>query len=108
MNTQHDPMFYVNSPTSEIVWSKPDFDFYVIRNGEMRIHHKGKVARYTQDLASIGIESDSDLEDEAYEFIENPWFEVCDKRDPTWSSEPIFDIDEAFETCVSYQNGEIE
>jgi hypothetical protein len=97
---QKDPIFYVNSPSWEIVWTKSDCDYFVIRNGELRINYKDKVVRYSDDLASIGITCDDDIEREQYVLADNPWFEVMSKSDPDWFSDPIFDIDEAYVLCM--------
>ena len=102
MTTRSDPAFYVDFGNSQEVWSSDDCDFYVIRAGEMRLVYKPnsdeqEVLRYTDDLLAKGIECDEDLPDdgEDYYWAHNAWFEVWNKNDSHWFSDPMFDIDEA-------------
>jgi hypothetical protein len=104
-NTRQDSAFYTYSQDSEIVWSNdPNQRFYVVRNGEMRIHAMKNghevVIRYTDDLEDLGITNDEELgkwsaKEEMFEWVNNSWFEVYDSLDPEYYSEPIHSLDEA-------------
>jgi hypothetical protein len=68
MNNRKDPSFYVNSPSAETVWQEESNRFFVVRNGEMRIHAKKnaeddhtEVIRYTDALVDFGITDDTAL-----------------------------------------------
>jgi hypothetical protein len=103
--TPQDSAFYTNQAGVETVWDYlPSPRFYVVRNGEMRIHaikngHE-VVIRYTDELQDLGIEDDAALaawsaKEEMFEWINNSWFEVYDSLDPEYYSEPIHSLDEA-------------
>jgi hypothetical protein len=104
-NTRQDSAFYTNQAGVETVWDYlPSPRFYVVRNGEMRIHaikngHE-VVIRYTDDLEDLGITNDEELgkwsaKEEMFEWVNNSWFEVYDSLDPEYYSEPIHSLDEA-------------
>ena len=103
-----DASFYVNSPSAETVWEEEGNRFFVVRNGEMRIHYSPDlesqiVIRYTDQLEEIGVKTDADLEkftalgDEMFTWVNNSWFEVWDTKDTNYFSEPLFDLNEAIE-----------
>jgi hypothetical protein len=110
-----DSAFYTNEAGVETVW---DFDtnkrFYVVRNGEMRIHaiHQGHevVIRYTDQLADIGIKDDAALAawnkkgEEVFAWINNSWFEVYDANDKDYYSEPIHSLGEAIAFAKELSN----
>lgn len=104
-----DAAFYVNSPSAETVWEDADNPrFFVVRNGEMRIHAKKEIGdehteviRYSDQLRDFGIDSDELLEewgkkDEAqFAWVNNAWFEVWDSNDSDYYSEPYHSLDDA-------------
>jgi hypothetical protein len=102
-----DSAFYVNDAGHEVVWQKDDNRFYVIRNGEMRIHARREdefeptVIRYTDQLESFGITTDEELAkwtgkgDEFFHWANNSWFEVVDTKDPDYYSEPYHELKDA-------------
>lgn len=101
---RQDAAFYVMSPASEVVWENNECDFYVIRAGEMRIKYKPntddeQVIRYTDALEAIGVTNDGQLteatDNETLEWIHNAWFEVWNKNDSHWCSDPYHELDEA-------------
>ena len=105
---RQDSSFYHYENGSEIVWKRDEYEFYVVRNGEMRIHYKPDaetemVIRYTDQLKEIGVKTDEDLStflglgDEVFEFIENSWFEVWHKEDGDYYTDAIHTLDEAIE-----------
>lgn len=100
---RNDAAFWVDTDTEQVVWEVDDCEFYVIRNGEMRIRHfeRDEIIRYTDQLLNAGILDDQtllDLEEQGkIEVIHNAWFEVWNKKDSYWYSDPYFDIDEAIE-----------
>jgi hypothetical protein len=103
---RQDSSFYTNQAGSEIVWQKIDNPFYVVRNGEMRIHYSPdlenqQVIRYTDQLEAIGVKTDEDLEkftalgDEVFSWVNNSWFEVLNDDDPDYYSEPYHALEDA-------------
>jgi len=103
-----DSAFYTNEAGVETVWDADTNErFYVVRNGEMRIHaiHHGHevVIRYTDQLADIGIKDDAALAvwsgkgEEVFDWVNNSWFEVYDSTDTEYYSEPIHSLDEAID-----------
>ena len=107
--SREDSAFYTNSAGSEVVWEdKANPRFYVIRNGEMRIHYSRDleshtVIRYTDQLEEIGVKTDADLEkftalgDEMFSWVNNSWFEVLDSNDSEYYSEPYHELKDAVE-----------
>jgi hypothetical protein len=105
--TRQDSAFYTNEAGHEVVWQDAEKPrFYVIRNGEMRIHYSPDlenqiVIRYTDQLEGIGVKTDADLEkfnelgDEMFTWVNNSWFEVLDSKDPDYYSEPYHSLDDA-------------
>jgi hypothetical protein len=111
MITRKDPSFYVNSPSAETVWQEEESNrFFVVRNGEMRIHAKKnadddhtEIIRYTDDLVDFGITDDTALAEwenkgeEFFTWVNNSWYEVWDTKDTEYFSDPLFDLEEAIE-----------
>lgn len=101
MDKNQSPEFYVNSGDTESLWEGERY--YVIRNGEMRIHYADSVIRYTDQLQAVGIKTDYALEvvmdtpAEEFDVIDNPWFEVVDSADPTDDGEVYYRLDDAVE-----------
>jgi hypothetical protein len=107
MITRQDSAFYTNEAGHEVAWQDAEKPrFYVIRNGEMRIHYSPDlenqiVIRYTDQLEGIGVKTDADLEkfnelgDEMFTWVNNSWFEVLDSKDPDYYSEPYHSLDDA-------------
>jgi len=108
--TLQDAAFYVDCEGSQVVWSSPDNTKYVIRNGEMRIVHHGdpmmSFIRYTDRLVKAGFTTDEDIgklesgEVESWEVVNNAWFEVVDKEDGDYFSDPFFTLSEAIEEAT--------
>lgn len=106
---RQDSSFYHYENGSEIVWERDEYEFYVVRNGEMRIHYTPDaeteiVIRYTDQLEELGIKTDEDLYkwanaggDEVFTFMENSWFEVWHKEDGDYYTDAIHTLDEAIE-----------
>lgn len=105
---RQDPAFYVNGAGHELVWQHKDNRFFVVRNGEMRIHAKESsaefdttVIRYTDRLEEFGITTDEKLVswtekgDEFFHWANNAWFEVWDSNDPDYYSEPYHELKDA-------------
>ena len=103
---RQDPAFYVWESVSEVVWKKPELEYYVIRAGEMRINATSKsgeeeVIRYTDQLLGFGITNDEELGkwtgkgEEVFDWGNNSWFEVLSKEDGDFYSEAIYELDEA-------------
>jgi hypothetical protein len=105
MSKRQDSAFYVNSAGHEVVWQEEGNRFFVVRNGEMRIHAKGNfdttVIRYTDQLESFGIKTDEELAkwtdkgDEFFHWANNSWFEVWDSNEPNYYSEPYHELKDA-------------
>ena len=112
MTTRQDSAFYTDNEGTQVVWDKDENKrFYVVRNGEMRIHYSPDlesqtVIRYTDQLEEIGVKTDEDLEkftalgDEMFTWIHNSWFEVYDEKDSDFFSDPIHELDEAVKFAV--------
>lgn len=106
MNTKQEAEFYVDCEGTQSLWEGERY--YVIRNGEMRIHMGDEVIRYTDQLISAGIGSDKVLSalnissglaetHDLFQVIDSPWFEVVDSSDPTDMGEVYHALDEAVE-----------
>ena len=108
MVIRQDSAFYVNSPSAETVWEEKGNRFFVVRNGEMRIHAKKnpddehtEVIRYTDALVNFGITDDTALAEwenkgeELFTWVNNSWYEVWDTKDTEYFSDPLFDLEEA-------------
>lgn len=106
MGTKQEAEFYVNCEGTESLWEGERY--YVIRNGEMRIHMGDEVIRYTDQLIAAGIGSDKVLSAlniasglaetfDLFQVIDSPWFEVVDSSDPTDMGEVYHSLDEAVE-----------
>jgi hypothetical protein len=98
-----DAAFWIDTDTEQVVWEVSDCNFYVVRNGEMRIRDLvgEEIIRYTDQLLNLEILDDEaliDFEEQGkIEVINNAWFEVWNKVDSYWFSDPYFDIYEAIE-----------
>jgi hypothetical protein len=108
MTKRNDSAFYTNNAGTEVVWEEEGCDFYVVRNGEMRIHYSPDlesvtVIRYTDQLEDVGVKNDEDLEkftalgEEMFSWVNNSWFEVYTEKDPDYFTEPLHDLEEAIE-----------
>jgi hypothetical protein len=106
MGTRQEAEFYVNSGDTESLWEGERY--YVIRNGEMRIHMGDEIIRYTDQLIAAGIGSDKVLSalniasglaetHDLFRVVDSPWFEVVDSEDPTDQGEVFHALDEAVE-----------
>ena len=106
---RQDSSFYTNDVGWEVAWQDADNPrFFVVRNGEMRIHAKKnaddehtEVIRYTDQLESFGIKDDLELAlwtnkgEEVFTWVNNSWFEVLDTNEPDYYSEPYHSLDDA-------------
>lgn len=107
---EQDACFYTWSSDYEIVW-QDNPRFYVARNGEMRIHARKsldeeyQVLRYTDNLRDFGISTDADLREwsakgeDYFIWDNNPWFEVCSKRD---GDEDLNEVYHDFDEAIAY------
>ena len=106
METRNDSAFYTNDSGVEVVWEDESCDYYVVRNGEMRIHATNEdgsieVIRYTDKLEEFGIKNDQQLEEwtnkgeEIFSWQNNSWFEVYTEKDPEFFSEPYHTLEDA-------------
>lgn len=112
MNTKQEAEFYVDNEGTQTLWEGARY--YVIRNGEMRIHMGDEVIRYTDQLIAAGIGSDkvlsalnisSGLAETAdlFQIIDSPWFEVVDSTDPTDMGEVYHSLDEAVQRAQNLE-----
>jgi hypothetical protein len=123
--TLQDSAFYTNEAGVETVWDNcPHNRFYVVRNGEMRIHATKdgehiEVIRYTDQLRDFGITDDAALavwsakDEEVFSWVNNSWFEVYDSNNSYYFSDPIHSFDEAVEFALELsksfgKDGEVE
>ena len=109
-----DSAFYTNGPGTEVVWEQEGCDYYVVRNGEMRIHATRddgsiEVIRYTDQLERFGITNDKELAEwtnkgeEVFYWDMNSWFEVYTEKDTEFFSEPIHDLQEAIKFAKEFR-----
>jgi hypothetical protein len=109
-----DSAFYTNSPGTEVVWEQEGCDYYVVRNGEMRIHATRddgsiEVIRYTDQLERFGITNDKELAEwtnkgeEVFSWENNSWFEVYTEKDTEFFSEPIHDLQQAIKFAKEFR-----
>lgn len=113
---QLSPEFHVWETGQEEVWGTRTNPFFVIRNGEMRIHARREldgdveIIRYTDQLIRFGIDTDEKLKewldkgDEYFYVSMNPWYEVLSVNDAEYFSEPIFDAHEAINFSKELQD----
>lgn len=108
-----DAAFYTDGAGTQVVWDNNTGNgrFYVVRNGEMRIHarttldEEPTVIRYTDQLERFGVKTDADLQawtdkgDEYFTWVNNAWFEVWDAENPDYYSEVIHELDLAIENA---------
>jgi hypothetical protein len=108
-----DSAFYTDGAGTQVVWDNKTGNgrFYVVRNGEMRIHarttldEEPTVIRYTDQLEEFGVKTDADLQawtdkgDEYFTWVNNSWFEVWDAENPDYYSEVIHELDLAIENA---------
>jgi hypothetical protein len=108
-----DAVFYVHSNDWETVWDENP-RFYVCRNGEMRINARTNVEneysiiRYSTDLERLGVTTDAELREleargeDYFIWDNNPWFEVCSRKDGDADFCQIMDsLDDAVTYAVS-------
>jgi hypothetical protein len=106
MEKRNDSAFYTNESGVEVVWEHESCDYYVVRNGEMRIHATTddghiEVIRYTDKLEEFGITNDEQLAEwtdkgeEVFSWQNNSWFEVYTEKDPEFYSEPYHSLEDA-------------
>lgn len=108
---RQDSAFYTNTAGTEIVWDGDENGrFYVLRNGEMRIHAitedgVGWIIRYTDQLEKFGITTDEELQawtdkgEVVFDWIDNSWFELVDNDDPD-DGVVYHELDEAVERAI--------
>jgi hypothetical protein len=108
-----DSAFYTDGAGTQVVWDNKTGNgrFYVVRNGEMRIHarttldEEPTVIRYSDQLERFGVKTDADLQawtdkgDEYFTWVNNSWFEVWDAENPDYYSEVIHELDLAIENA---------
>lgn len=106
-----DSAFYTFQSGHEVVFQDSENPFFVVRNGEMRIHATKDgsevVIRYTDQLRNFGIETDEQLEEwsakgeEVFDWVNNSWFEVWSSDDPDFYSEAMHELDEAISAAIT-------
>jgi len=109
--TQQDAAFYTHGTGVQDVWLGDDGEsrFYVVRNGEMRIHAKKTVdgeetiIRYSDQLEEFGVKTDEQLHNltengELFNWINNSWFEVWDRE----NSDSYSDVVDELDAAISY------
>ena len=106
-----DSAFYTDGAGTQVVWDNKTGNgrFYVVRNGEMRIHarttldEEPTVIRYSDQLERFGVKTDADLQawtdkgDEYFTWVNNAWFEVWDADNTDYYSDVIDTLDDAIE-----------
>ena len=99
--TRQDSAFYTDDNSPQTVWQDRAVDYYVVRNGKMRIHARLNnesepvVIRYSDQLISYGVDSDEKLAalegNPDFDWVNNSWFEV-------WGVDNEEDIDNVYDT----------
>ena len=113
--SNQDTSFYTNQAGAETIWQEDGNPFFVVRNGEMRIHYSPdlenqQVIRYTDQLESIGVKTDEDLQrftelgDEMFTWVNNSWFEIWNSNDTEYYSEPLHEVNEAIKQAKELNN----
>jgi hypothetical protein len=106
MYKNESPEFYVNCATAEYVWEGKQY--YVLRNGDMRIIYDDEIIRYTDHLLAAGIKDDETLQDlimsDKISLIENPWFEVVNDADPSDDGEVYDTLSDAIERAEELES----
>jgi hypothetical protein len=111
----NDSAFYTNEAGLEFVWEEPSCDYFVVRNGEMRIHATNgdgsiEVIRYTDKLEEFGITTDKQLAEwtekgeEVFSWVNNSWFEVHTDKDLEFFSEPYHSLGDAINEAKFLHN----
>lgn len=110
---QRSDVFYTPHNEAEVVWQVDGYDYFVVRNGEMRAHFTNangeeETLYTTSDFERVGLTTDAllQLADDRglLEWVYNPWFEVDHNTYDLYSgfaSDEIFgDIVEAIERAI--------
>jgi hypothetical protein len=87
-----------------------DREYSITCVGEMRIHYKNQVLRYSDDLVNAGIKNDKDLSkiDKAGgEWINNSWFEVYDEVAGEYTGEVYHTVQDAIESVAEWTVKEV-
>jgi len=82
-----------------------DREYSITCVGEMRIHYKGQVIRYCDDLINAGIKNDKDLakiDKAGGEWINNSWFEVYDEVNNDYTGEVYHTVQDAIESVANW------
>jgi hypothetical protein len=98
---RQDSAFYVWGDSSEVAsLTYRDQTYTVVCVGQMRIHYREEVIRYTDQLINAGIRNDEDMakiEVEGGEWINNSWFEIFDENTHTFTEEVYHEVKDAIE-----------
>ncbi len=101
---RQDCAFYVWGDTSSVATlSYKDQELTLVCVGEMRIHYREEVIRYTDRLIQAGIKNDKDLakiEAEGGEWINNSWFEVYDENAHIYTDDIFHEVKDAIESIA--------
>lgn len=110
---QRSDVFYTPHNEAEVVWQVDGYDYFVIRNGEMRAHFTNangeeETLYTTSDFERVGLTTDAllQLADDRglLDWVYNPWFEVNHDTYDLYSgfaNDEIFgDIVEAIERAI--------
>ena len=114
-----DSAFYTNDAGLEVVWEEESFTYYVVRNGEMRIHATNgdgsiEVIRYTDGLKEFGITTDqqlgewTDKGEDIFSWVNNSWFEVHTEKDLDFYSDSYHSLEQAISHAKFLHNTEKE
>lgn len=108
---QHQPQqsaeFYVYKHGYEVIFETDDL--MLVRNGEMRMKAQtGEFFHYSDQLINFGITNDDELgkvwRTNFLEIINNPWFEILDKRGQDDDFGEIYDsLDSGLATMLDIQ-----
>jgi hypothetical protein len=108
---RQDSAFYTFEPGHEVVFQDEENPFFVVRNGDMRIHATKNghevVIRYTDQLEEFGITNDKQLGEwsakgeEVFSWVNNSWFEVWNDEDEAFDGGVYHELDEAISAAIS-------
>lgn len=103
---RQDSAFYTWYDSNNVAYlTYEDREYSITCVGEMRIHYKGQVIRYCDDLINAGIKNDKDLakiDKDGGEWINNSWFEVYDEVSNDYTGEVYHTVQDAIESVANW------
>lgn len=103
---RQDSAFYTWYDSNNVAYlTYEDREYSITCVGEMRIHYKGQVIRYCDDLINAGIKNDKDLakiDKAGGEWINNSWFEVYDEVNNDYTGEVYHTVQDAIESVANW------